>query len=1087
MVDGRYGTDEDGTGTPAGELLTERRRRSALVWISLTILAVLIGLLITAWIARRPIAEHFIEQELERRGVRATYTLESIGLHNQVIRDLTIGDPRNPDLTARYAKVQMRILWTGGVEVYRIAARGVRLRGELRRDGRVSWGEIDKLLPPPSGKPFRLPDIAVDVADTTVALKTPYGNLGFGLYGAGNLTGGFKGRLAVAGPKLVTGACRLDGLRGNVALGVVARRPVVRGPIAANQFLCPNSRMAMIAPRLELDSGFSEAFERFDGQGRLIVSSFAAGDNGLANLNALIGFKGSAGDALGTIKLSAQRGRLGPIFADATRLDGKYRLWAGRGELALVADYGADSATLAAATVAPLVAPLDQAKSTPLGPIAQNIAAAIRRTAGNFNASGTLRLVNMRGGGGVRIEIADARSRGGARVIVSGGDGITYYWPDARVRVDGDIAMGGGGLPRANVALRQPRQGGPMSGEARIQPYAVGNSRLALAPVTFRAARDGSTAVNTVALLDGPFSGGFVRGLRVPISGTLGGPGGGFAFGRGCVDMRFQSLTVGALRLDASRIPLCATGRALVYKSGQGPVQIGGATRNLRLGGQLGRSPFALNAAQARLTGSDRFSASGLGLRLGKAEAPVRITAATLDGRIAKGGAIGRFGDATAIIGKVPLRLSEAQGSFDFRGGVLAIKGSSTVSDLAELPRFYPLSSDDLTFRLANDMIRAGGTLRHPASGTAVTEVSITHRLSTGNGEALLDVPGIRFGNAIQPDQLTRLAEGVVALVNGTVTGQGRINWRGDGTVTSTGEFSTDGTDLAASFGPVTGLKGTIRFTNLLGLETAPNQLLSVSSINPGILVENGEIRYQILPGQLIKIERGEWPFMGGRLVLQETIINLAKNSPKRLTFEVIGLDAAVFVGSLNFKDLQATGVFDGVLPMIFDDSGGRIVGGRLESRAGGGTLAYEGAINRANLGFFGGLAFDALRSLRFNNMVIRLDGDLAGEFSTLLSIDQVAIGQSNSIQRLLRSAVRRVPFKFNVTIKGPFRSLIATAKSMQDPRNVIRDVLPVPIDQIPGVVTEVRRREETQDMQQTSNSPITVKIQPQSNSESRP
>ena len=48
-----------------------------------------------------------------------------------------------------------------------------------------------------------------------------------------------------------------------------------------------------------------------------------------------------------------------------------------------------------------------------------------------------------------------------------------------RVRVDGDIAMGGGGLPRANVSLRQPRQGGPMSGEARIAPYSAGGSRVA--------------------------------------------------------------------------------------------------------------------------------------------------------------------------------------------------------------------------------------------------------------------------------------------------------------------------------------------------------------------------------------------------------------------------------------------------------------------------------------------------------------------------------------------------------------------------------------------------------------------------------
>ena len=108
-----------------------------------------------------------------------------------------------------------------------------------------------------------------------------------------------------------------------------------------------------------------------------------------------------------------------------------------------------------------------------------------------------------------------------------------------------------------------------MSGEARIAPYSAGGSRLALAPITFRAARDGSTAVNTIALLDGPFSGGLVRGLRIPINGTIGGPGGGFAFGRGCIDARFQSLTAGSLRLGAARVPLCATGRALVFRAGR--------------------------------------------------------------------------------------------------------------------------------------------------------------------------------------------------------------------------------------------------------------------------------------------------------------------------------------------------------------------------------------------------------------------------------------------------------------------------------------------------------------------------------------
>jgi hypothetical protein len=57
---------------------------------------------------------------------------------------------------------------------------------------------------------------------------------------------------------------------------------------------------------------------------------------------------------------------------------------------------------------------------------------------------------------------------------------------------------------------------------------------------------------------------------------------------------------------------------------------------------------------------------------------------------------------------------------------------------------------------------------------------------------------------------------------------------------------------------------------------------------------------------------------------------------------------------------------------MIFDDAGGRIVGGRLDSREGGGTLAYNGVVNRANLGMIGGFAFDALRDLKFHSMIIR-------------------------------------------------------------------------------------------------------------------
>jgi hypothetical protein len=389
-----------------------------------------------------------------------------------------------------------------------------------------------------------------------------------------------------------------------------------------------------------------------------------------------------------------------------------------------------------------------------------------------------------------------------------------------------------------------------------------------------------------------------------------------------------------------------------------------------------------------------------------------------------------------------------------------------TVTDRDSNPRFYPLKSDDVHFALGGDHVRATGALKH--DGTRVTDVAIEHRLSTGAGHATLDVPSLKFGPGLQPDELSRLPEGVIALVNGTISGKGRINWDSTGHVTSTGDFSTANLDLAAPFGPVTGMRGTIHFDDLLGLTTPSGQVLNVESINPGILVENGVIHYQLLPDQLVKIERGDWPFMGGRLILHETVLNFARPTAKRLTFEVVGLDAKTFVDSLGFKEIAATGKFDGVLPMIFDENGGRIVGGRLDSRPAGGTLSYVGVVNRANLGMMANTAFDALKDLRYRLMIVRLDGDLAGEFATRLTIEQLGLGGETGAAKILRNAFRKVPFRFNISIKGPFRSLIQTAKSYRDPRQQINQVLPRSLDDIPGIVTEVRREDEQQNQTQT-------------------
>ena len=1056
----------DDEGIPDGTIIVRRsrwRRITGLVFLGLLIFVIL--LIAAVYVARRPIATQVLRQQFEQKGVRATYKLDRVGLRTQEVSDLVIGDPKRPDLIAKHAIIQVRWTLSGSVGVYRIVARGVRLRGKVI-DGKVNWGDVSKLLPPPSDKPFALPNIVLDVADSTISLQTPFGALGFALAGSGNLTGGFRGNIAASSPRLDMGRCSLEGMRAFTSVRVIARRPKIEGPFVADRFACPTSNLLMDAPRFELDSRFSESFTTFDGSARVTTQRVIAGANGLAAMSGNVSFIGTPKSAYGKLDVGAQRSRLGPIYADRTRINGKYLIGASAGTLALVADYSADNANLAPSVLANVTQPLAAAKSTPIGPIAVSISNAMSNSAKSFNASGAIRMVNFPGGGAARIETANVRAATGAQAQVSGGDGVTYYWPSGKLRIDGLIKMTGGGLPTGQVLLRQPRSGAAMSGLARFAPYQAGASRLALDPIRFQASADGATQFDTVALLDGPFPDGRVQAFRLPLNGRLG-PAGAFSVGRGCIVASWRFFQMREIQFGPTRLPVCAIGPSIVSKPAGGDLRVAARLSNPRLAGRLGKSPLQLRADGAQIIGK-QFSAADLGVRLGRTEAPFAFDANRLQGTFSGSGISGTFAGATSTIGNVPLLLTDAAGKWRYYHDDLTVNGSLNLSDRSETPRFYTLHSNDFQVALSGDNIRAVGTLVHPASGTKVTDVTIRHALSSGSGQAVLDVPGITFNEGLQPEELTRLSEGVIALVVGTVRGRGEIDWNGEGKVTSTGSFSTANMDLAAPFGPVTGLSTTVNFTDLLGLETAPGQSATIASLNPGILVENGVIKYQLLPNQLVKVERGEWPFMGGRLILRETVLNFGRPSPKRLTFEVVGFDAKQFIDTFGFQGIEITGTFDGVLPMIFDENGGRVVGGRLDAREPGGQFTYNGTKPKAGIAV--GLAFDLLSNMRYHQMTIRLDGDLAGEFASRFEIGEVSLGNRGGFAAgLVRNAFKKVPLKVNLSVKGPFRALVQMAKGFKDPKDVIAPVLPFPLD-TPGIVTETRVLKKEEDQQ--SNAP---------------
>ena len=751
--------------------IVRRCRRYRLIAPGLILLIALALALL--WVFRLPIAADYVRRELDERGVRATYRVTGVGFGRQRVENLVIGDPRNPDLTARW--VELRLSWGfRKPRVTLITARGVRLRGRLA-DGRITLGEVDKLLPPPTGLPFRFPDETVDVADASIRLDTPAGRIGLAVAGKGNLADGFRGEMAAMSNRLQLGSCGLVSPRAYWRVRIDILRPTFTGPASATSLACGKG-FSVERPDLALEATLGPALSVWTGKAGVRAPRVRFSDNSLSFLAGSFSFEGDSKSTKGDVDLAASAARVAGLRAGRTQVDGRYSLSPASGAFSLMADAGARNVS-AAGPLEGLADALASAGGTPVEQVGEALAAALRRAAVSMDVAGSLRLVSEDGSGGVRFERLLATSRSGARLSLQGGQGVTYAWPAGLARVDGDVALSGGGFPTSRFSLRQPRLGGPVEGVGRIAAMSVGSSRLALGEIRFTAAPGGATRIDTTASLDGAVEDGRIEGLAFPISGRVDGRG-GFAFGPGCVTARFRSFRTGTLRLGDTVLPLCPTGRALVWMEPGGKVRGGASVRSPRLAGTLGTSPLSL--ASSRLVfGLDgpSLDASDVSVAL----AAHRFQLDSLTGRFDRPGAGGAYAGLRGKLGAVPLLLSEGAGRWTVRDGDVSLQGRMKVADQLAPPRFFPLVSEDFRLSLVDNRISAAGWLIDPETGTRIVQASIDHALRTGRGRAVLDVPGIRFDEKYQPEQLTRLTTGVVALVDGVLSGRGEIAGTGRG------------------------------------------------------------------------------------------------------------------------------------------------------------------------------------------------------------------------------------------------------------------------------------------------------------------
>lgn len=1007
-----------------------RWRRKRVLLSGAVVLALLAGVAV-AWLSRERIAGNVIAGQLETYGIPATYTIERIGGRRQVLRDVVVGDPARPDLTVEQAEIRI-VYRLGFPRIGRITLVRPRLYGRLT-GGRISFGTLDRAIYRDTGRPPGLPELDLAIHDGRALIRTPYGPVGAKVDGRGLVSDGFAGTLAVAAPSLNAAQCRVSDVSLFGRVTTLAGQPRFVGPVRLAALDCPGRQLALGRTDAAVDLTSDAALASYTGRADIDAGALRYADYRAAA--AQLDLRGNWKDGLLDLRhdLTARGVATPQLSASRLALEGSLRAQGGFATLDLRSDMEGSGLRPGPGFQRMLTGVARQGEGTLVAPLARQFTAALIRQAQGSAFTADLAVRRRDGGTTILVPRAELNGGGGARLLSL--SRVEAAFGTAAPRLAGNIATGGPRLPQLTGRMERTATGGTVF-RLVMQPYVAGNASLAVPELSVVQANDGAIGFAGRVLASGPLPGGSARGLALPVSGRWA-PDGSVALWRRCVDIGFDRLEMAQLSLTRRVLQLCPPrGRAIVERRG-GALRVAAGAPRLDLAGSLGRTPIRLASGPVGFAWPGVMTARSIAVALGPAATASRFTVSNLEARLGGRDIAGRFTGADVRLARVPLDLRDASGNWRYAGGALNLaEGDFRLVDRQADARFEPLVARDGTLRLADNIVTARALLRNPATDRVVTEVDLTHNLAAGRGHADLTVPGLLFDRQLQPVALSQRALGVIANARGTITGTGRIDW-GPAGVTSTGEFSSDGLDFAAAFGPVRGARGTVRFTDLIGLTTAPGQTLQVASVNPGIEVTDGEFTFQLRGGRLLAVEGGSWPFMGGRLILKQVDLNFGVDEARRYEFEIVGLDAATFIARFELPNIAATGTFDGTVPIVFDASGnGRVEGGLLTSRPPGGNVSYVGDLTYKDLSPIANFAFDTLRSLDYDRMTIGMNGALTGEIVTNVNIEGVRQG-AGAKRNIITRALANLPIQFRINITAPFYQLITSFKSLRDPAAV--------------------------------------------------
>lgn len=479
------------------------------------------------------------------------------------------------------------------------------------------------------------------------------------------------------------------------------------------------------------------------------------------------------------------------------------------------------------------------------------------------------------------------------------------------------------------------------------------------------------------------------------------------AAGAPCLAVDTRGLTLGAIAVEPAKLNVCpVNGRFLRQATEPG----GAATLgNLKLPFTMESGAGVLSLAGAEI---DWTAAKGFALALSADDLDMPLTIGertlTISGKgpridVATGKGPARIAarlGATVFGGTmVPANVSASVFAFDGTSAAAGVEGEVTgkgvlITDINADPIYRPIASE-FSGTVGDNTLRITGPLNLRSSGTRLADAALDLDILKLDGTAKVTFRPLVFrSGGLQPNMISDRLTGLFTDATGNVSGDARFTIN-SGKIAGTADVRIQNFGFQTTrLGRVTGINGTVSFVDLMALQTAPNQVFTLASINPGIPLTDGRIVYDLREGGILHLDSVKFPFGGGQLVIAPfdwALEGGLKDQSVAVKAEAINLTQLVEI--LKFPDTVATGTLSGTFPIVFTDNRVQIKGARLKADEPGGRLSYTGGAVDAAAGqdANASLAFDALRDLKFEVLEIGIDGDLAGD----LRADLLLVGEN--------------------------------------------------------------------------------------------